>query len=79
MSFPLLNRNNMHLSVGQSVIVNFDGHEVFVVMTATKGNQATFRIDAPRIVPIHREEIAQRIAKEERAAASGRFAVEARA
>lgn len=48
---------------GEKLII---GGDVTVTVLSIKGNQVRFGIDAPRDVKIHREEIYQRIQKEER-------------
>jgi carbon storage regulator len=46
---------------GETVIV---GNDVAVTIVAVKGNQIRIGISAPKNVPIHREEIYERIRRE---------------
>jgi len=50
--------------VGEKIVI---GEDVTVTVLSVKGNQVRIGIDAPRDVPINREEIYQRILKERRA------------
>lgn len=47
------------------------GDEVQVTVLGIKGNQVRIGINAPRDVPVHREEIYQRIKREERSNSEG--------
>ncbi len=48
--------------IGESVIINED---ITVTVLGVKGNQIRIGVDAPRHVSVHREEIYQRVKKEE--------------
>jgi len=48
--------------VGETVMI---GNEVTVTVLGVKGNQVRMGINAPRTVPVHREEIFERIKHEE--------------
>ncbi len=48
--------------IGESVIINED---ITVTVLGIKGNQIRIGVDAPRHVSVHREEIYQRMKKEE--------------
>jgi carbon storage regulator len=48
--------------VGETVIV---GNDVTVTIVGVKGNQIRIGISAPKNVPIHREEIYERIRREQ--------------
>lgn len=47
--------------VGETLMV---GDEVTVTVLGVKGNQVRIGVNAPKDVPVHREEIYQRIQKE---------------
>jgi carbon storage regulator len=49
--------------VGEKLII---GENVTVTVLSVKGNQVRIGIDAPRDVKVHREEIYQRILKEQK-------------
>jgi carbon storage regulator len=53
--------------VGETVIV---GNDVSVTILGVKGNQIRIGINAPRNVTVHREEIYERIRREQRPAIS---------
>ena len=48
--------------VGETVII---GNDVDVTVLAVKGNQVRLGVKAPREVPVHREEIFQRMSGEQ--------------
>ncbi len=47
------------------------GDEVQVTVLGIKGNQVRIGIDAPKNVPVHRQEVYERIKREEREANTG--------
>ena len=47
--------------IGEKLVI---GENVTIAVLSTKGSQIRLGIDAPRDVPVHREEIFQRILKE---------------
>lgn len=49
--------------VGETVMI---GHDVTVTVLGVKGNQVRIGINAPKNVPVHREEIYERIQAEQR-------------
>ena len=44
--------------VGESIII---GDDIIITVLGVKGNQVSIGIDAPKNIPVHREEIKQRI------------------
>lgn len=44
--------------VGESIII---GDDIVITVLGVKGNQVSIGIDAPKNIPVHREEIKQRI------------------
>ncbi len=46
---------------GESIVI---GNNITVRVTAVHGNQVRLAIEAPRHIPVHREEIQRRIEKE---------------
>lgn len=53
--------------VGETVMI---GTDVTVTVLGVKGNQVRVGINAPKEVPVHREEIFERIRKEQEAQAA---------
>ncbi len=51
--------------IGESLIID---DQISVMILATKGNQARLGIDAPKDIPVHREEVYQRIQEEKQKA-----------
>ena len=54
--------------VGETVMI---GHDVTVTVLGVKGNQVRIGVNAPKSVAVHREEIYERIKREEQGLASG--------
>jgi carbon storage regulator len=48
--------------IGETLVI---GNDVKVTVLAVKGNQVRIGVDAPKEVPVHREEIYQRIQQEQ--------------
>lgn len=55
--------------VGETVMIRDD---ITVTVLGVKGNQVRIGINAPKDVPVHREEIYERIKREEKAASEER-------
>jgi carbon storage regulator len=55
--------------VGEAVMI---GNDVTVTILGVKGNQVRVGVNAPRDVAVHREEIFERIKREEHDSGSGR-------
>jgi carbon storage regulator len=55
--------------IGESVNI---GDDVQITILGVRGNQVRIGVDAPQSVPVHREEIYERIKQEQREAAEGR-------
>jgi carbon storage regulator len=51
--------------VGETVMI---GRDLTVTVLGVKGNQVRVGVDAPKEVPVHREEVYERIKREEAAA-----------
>ncbi len=54
--------------VGETLMI---GDDVTVTVLGVKGNQVRIGVDAPKHIPVHREEIYQRIKQEQAAAGAG--------
>lgn len=54
--------------VGETLVI---GDDVTVTVLGVKGNQVRLGVNAPRDLPVHREEIYERIQQEKRSAAGG--------
>ena len=52
--------------VGETIVI---GDDVTVTVWGVKGNQVRLGVNAPRDLPVHREEIYERIQQEHQAAA----------
>lgn len=55
--------------VGESVVI---GGDVTITVLGVKGNQTRLGVDAPRDITVHREEIHERIKREQAALDPGR-------
>ncbi len=54
--------------VGETVMI---GDDVTVTVLGVKGNQVRIGVNAPKNIAVHREEIYERIKKEEKSASTG--------
>jgi len=48
-------------NVGESIIIGEKKEKIIVTLLNTKGGQAKIGIDAPKKIPVHREEIYKKI------------------
>lgn len=53
---------------GESILI---GNNITITVLAVKGNQVRIGVDAPKETPVHRQEIYERIKREEEAALAG--------
>jgi len=54
--------------VGETVVI---GNDVDVTVLGVKGNQVRLGVKAPKEIPVHREEIYERICREKKTNGSG--------
>lgn len=59
--------------VGETLMI---GDDVTVTVLGVKGNQVRIGVDAPKDIPVHREEIYERIKREQAAASDNPIASE---
>ena len=57
--------------VGETLMI---GDDVTVTVLGVKGNQVRIGVNAPKEIPVHREEIYERIKREQEAASQGQVA-----
>lgn len=57
--------------VGETLFIGEGDNRVEVIVLGVKGYQVRLGINAPREVPVHREEVAERIARGEPRRAAG--------
>lgn len=55
--------------VGQTILI---GDDISVTILGARGAQVRVGINAPKEIPVHREEVYERIKREEQAAQTGR-------
>lgn len=56
-------------TIGERLVIGEGDDKIVVTLLDLRGNQARIGIDAPRNLPVHREEIYERIQAEREAAA----------